>query len=153
MTQSDDEEPTEQELADAAALARALDGHGTASAPEDALSTASFLRYANRGKVLDPERSQAILEDAIRGARKSQRRSRRFGLFAAFGLSVAAASLLLFTRSVPKGPAPLPTPPSELLSAELEAARGGTEDLAALENEMRPYRGRIYAALEERYRK
>lgn len=151
--QSDDEEPTEQELAEAAALARALDRGGEASAPEDALSTASFLRYASRGAVLDPDRSQAILEDALRGARKEQRRRRRLGLFAAFGLSIAAASVLLFARTLPKEPAPLPSPPAELLSAELEAARAGAENLAALESEMRPYRGRIYAALEERYRR
>lgn len=152
MTQSDDEDPTEQELAEAAALARALDGSAAASAPEDALSTASFLRYATHGAALDPERSQAILEDALRGARKAQRRSRRLGFFAAFGISIAAASVLLFTRIVLQEPAPLPAPPSGLLSAELDAARGAG-DLAALDSEMRPYRGRIYATLEERYRK
>lgn len=153
MTHPEDEQPSEEELAEAAALARALDRGSVAGreAPEDALSTAALLRYARRGATLDPSRSEAILEDVLRGAGRVRNRRRRIGVLAALGLSVAAAGAFLLARSGPHGEAPLPPPPAELLSAQIEAARPGSEDLAVLEREMRPYRGRLHAALEERY--
>ncbi len=146
----EDDEPSEEERLEAEALARALDrGAARDPVPEDALGAAALLRFAHGAAELDPERSQAILEAALPKQRKPPV-SRRIGIWASLGLAAAAVGTFLLARTTE--PTLLPPPPSELLSAQLSAARPGVESLAALEAEMRPYRGRVYAALGERAR-
>lgn len=147
----EDDEPSGQERLEAEALARALD-RGTARepVPDDALGTAALLRFAHGAAELDPERSRAILEEALATRRKPPV-FRRIGIWASLGLATAAVGTFLLART--SEPSLLPPPPPELLSAQLSAAHPGSrESLAALEAEMRPYRGRVYAALGERAR-
>lgn len=150
----EDEEPTPEELREAEELARALDrGHGGSSLPEDALGAAALLRYSKNGATLSPERSDAILADAIAGVGRRRKGPRRFFLLSAVGLSMAAALVLFILRSESQRSAPLPAPSEALLTAELDAARPNAENAVALGTEMQPYRESVYAVLEERYRR
>lgn len=153
----DDDEPTAEELEEAARLARALErGHAPGGAPDDALSAASLLRYARDGGALDPERSREIFEDALARAKPPRARSRiRFTLLGLFGLAAAgAASIVLVLRAQgPESDTVLPTPPRALLEAQLAAASGPAASLDALAVETGEYRGKVYAKLREHYGK
>jgi hypothetical protein len=152
----EDEEPTAEELREAEALARALDGgHAAPDVPDDALETAALLRHANDGGTLAPERARDLLEDAIRRARPARSRAAfRWRLFGVLGLGAAAAGVALLLRSGPVSTAAkLPPPPRALLEAELDAARSPPSRPDALDDQMRAYRGVVYASLEEHYRR
>jgi hypothetical protein len=154
MTQ-DDEEPTAEELAEAEALARALErGHATGATPEDALGAAALLRFAKDGGALAPERSERILEDVL-GRAKPRRARPRLGptLLGLLGLSAAGvASMMFVVRSQAPEPASLPAPPRELLEAQLSAANMRSS-LTTLDIETTRYRRAFYAKLRERYGK
>lgn len=100
-----DDEPTEEELREAAALAEALErGAGTAL-PEDALETAALLRHSVDGGELSNGRSAKIL-DGVLAAGKPRPAEKRTGgfwkwlLFPASGATImAAAAALLFVMS------------------------------------------------------
>jgi hypothetical protein len=147
----DDTEPTAEELAEAEALARALErGHGSAS--EKDLETAALLRYAKDGGALDPERSEAILHDALANARPPAKRSWRIVLFGSFGLAAAAAVALLVLRNETQVTASaLPNPPRALLDAQIRATAGESATLEPLGAELQPYRVAVYSALREHY--
>jgi hypothetical protein len=148
----DDTEPTEEELEEAEALAKALDrGHG--SPPPKDLETAALLRYAKDGGELDPARSQAIVEDAIARARpRARARPWRVLLFGAFGLSAAAALTLLVLRNERGlGPSPLPAPPRALLDAQIKATSADAAGLEPLGSELAPYRVAVYSSMKEHY--
>jgi hypothetical protein len=143
----EDADPTPDELREAAALARALDGEAPgAAAPRDALETAALLRYARDGGALAPERERAI---AARLRERGPRRSRTWRIAApVLGGSLAlAASLLLLLRT--GGPelsldAPLP---GALLEAQARAVAREPGALAALDVEMQRHRRELHARL------
>ena len=157
---TDDDEPTPEELREAEALARALEGATPESAPPpEALEVAALLRHAKSGGELDPSRAQAIAA----GLRASVRplRRRRW-LWIAAPLAVGAAGLLLLpvtltrreSHSFPVGitgpkPRPLPAPPASLLAAQAQAARGQPRALAELDTQMRTYRQALFRKADQ----
>ncbi len=160
----DDAEPSQEELAEAAQLARALD-RGTASAPlpEDALEAAALLSVVHE-PTLGDERAGAIFEGLQPALDKRRERStaQRRGLWLWWlGTALGAAALLLYVQvndpssPEPVGPGPvsavLPAPSVRLLEAQAALLAEGTEEHAeAFEREMSLYRVRVLAALEER---
>jgi hypothetical protein len=143
-----DDEPTPEELREAEALARALDGGAPESAPPpEALEVAALLRHAHGDGRLDPAREQA-LGARLRAEVRPPRR-RRLWLLAPL-LVGATAVLLLIPRSRPRLPelTTLPPPSAALLAAQAEAARGKGPALAALDAQMRAYRRELYERLQ-----
>ncbi|HEX4337057.1 MAG TPA: hypothetical protein VH062_14160 [Polyangiaceae bacterium] len=159
----DDEEPTAEELEEAERLARALErGHAPGGVPEDALGAAALLRFSKDGGALEPERAERILEEALSRARPPvSKPRRRYTLLGLLGLAAAgaAAFLLVVKTQAPEAAALLPSPPRELLEAQLAAATAKDLDeqtakntaLAALDDQTARYRGVLYATLRERY--
>lgn len=148
----DDTEPSAEELAEAEALARALD-RGSGSAAERDLETAALLRFAKDGGALDPARSQAVLDDVLSRAKPPRRApSWRLILFGALGLSAAGAAVLLFVAQAPVPEASsLPAPPRALLDAQIQATAAQTASLEPLGAELKPYRVAVYTAIREHY--
>ncbi len=161
-------EPSEEELAEAEALARALDrGTGTPSLPDDALATAALLRYSQDGGELPGARKSQILDDVFAQAKPARVETRASGvawlswlkwLVPVAGLGAVAAAVLVFVVLPQAAPGPtemaataLPAPRIELLRAQARAAMPGADADAELSAAMRSYRGELYAALEERY--
>src|ERR1051325_7466281 len=99
----DEDEPTPEELEEAERLGRALErGNAPGGVPEDALAAAALLRFAKDGGALDPDRSRAIFEDAVKNARplRAAKKRIRFMLFGLLGVAAAgAASVVLVVRS------------------------------------------------------
>jgi len=161
MSEDDDLElePTEEELREAAALARALDrGSALDDLPEDALRMAALLRYGADGGSLDDERSGAILDEALRTARPRRPRADKgawWRWLVPAGLVTAAAAAGLIGVLAARSPAPptsaaaLPEPPSALLQAQAAAAAG--DDPEALDRAMESHRAAILERLGERY--
>lgn len=154
MTTNDDE-PTEAELREAEALARALDGgRGDPEMPDDALGTAAYLRYAKDGGALDSDKEEAILADALARARPPRARPAwRWRIFGALGLAATGAALVFIVARAPIGDAAdtLPAPPRALLEAQIDAAGGRVASLDTLTAETRDYRAAVYGALRDRY--
>lgn len=137
--------PTAEELAQAEALARSLDGAGAGGSPE--LETAALLRQARGAEV--PE-----VIDEILPALKARPR-RRWWVWPAMLVPAAAGLLVLSTGTLsyraaraPSAesarPAGLPRPSPALLAAQTRAASGDPAALVALEAEMRSYRLKMY---------
>jgi hypothetical protein len=158
----DDDAPTADELAEAEALARALDpavpaAPGGRPAPEDALATAALLRHARQlGAAAAPAHAGAAAARALaaRGGTRRwwQWRWRWQWMVPTFAVpAVALVVLISNVRGVRSSrPAtPLPAPAFTLLEAQAQAARGHT-DLAALDQQMREYRSALYGALATR---
>lgn len=151
MTEKD---PTPEEIREAEALARALEGDESSSdAPEDALQAAALLRSGE----LSEQRSQAVFERVVAGSdlEKSEPADRLRWLIPVGGLVAAAVvGLLLLLPGTLSSPVStsLPPPGAALLQAQGRAARGGVEGLVALKGEMQGYRKNMYLALSERYR-
>src|SRR5690348_192369 len=95
MTTPDDD-PTEDELREAEALAKALERGTARSAPEDALGAAALLRHANHGSALSDETADRILADALAHARPPSPAPRRWRLFGVLGLAFAGAVAAAF---------------------------------------------------------
>jgi hypothetical protein len=154
---SDDEQlPTAEELAEAEALARALEGGTSPSVtgPEDVLAAAALLRRArdsqsSERRASDDRRIAGGVEHALRAldARRPVRPRRRW-LGPALLLPAAAAAILLVAirRGTGPGASPVPAPPLALIETQARAASGGA-DLALLDRQMRAYREAVYAAL------
>jgi len=166
---TDDEEPTEQEEREAAALAAALEGEpapaGDAEAaglgPDDALETAALLRHAGRPIAVPPaaEPSVAAKVAPLLDARRARgRRGGRRWIATSLALPAAAAGAWLLFATTAGRHAPLsmvaPPPPSaDLLAAQAEATRGGRTPgaaIARLDVEMRAYRRRYHEGLRRR---
>ena len=153
-----DFEPTEEELREAAALARALDRGGAQEGlPADAFETAAMLRFGSDGGALTKERSDALLEEALRSARPHRPRAHKgpwWRWLLPVGLSTAAAAALIGTLAS-AGPEPhttamrLPAPSSVLLRAQAAAAAG--DDPEALDRAMKAHRAAVLGRLAERY--
>ena len=151
----DDEEPTPEELLEAARLARALErGHSSEPLPEDALGAAALLRFSRDGGALATPEHERILEDVLARAKPRRTRPRAVAtVLGLLGLSAAgAASIALVVRSQSPEPASLPAPPRELLEAQIAAANMRSS-LTTLHVETGRYRETFYAELRERYGK
>jgi hypothetical protein len=161
MSEEDDMElePTEEELREAAALAQALDrGSARDGLPDDALQMAAMLRYGTDGGELGEERSDALLEEALRTARPRRPRAEKGAwwrwLVPAGLVTAAAAAALVGVLATRGGEAPttaaaLPEPPSSLLQAQAAAAAG--DDPEALDRAMEAHRAAVLERLGERY--
>jgi len=137
-------EPTPDELREAEALARALDGRSSATpAPQDALETAALLRYARDGGALAPERERALAA-RVRATWRS-RRARVLTSALAGSLALAASLLLLLRTSSPA--LDVPAPPLTLLSAQARAAAREPGALGALDAETQRHRRALHARL------
>jgi hypothetical protein len=164
----EDDNPTEEELREAAALAAALEGDaarpdaGEGAAPADALETAALLRHARAPLAVPPAhepiaaaRAAPVLDARRAGGR---RRSRRW-IGASLIVPMAAAAWLMYAavRSTSEmalaPPERPPAPTADLLAAQAEAIRGGSNAgaaLAALDSKMRAYRRQYHEDLRRR---
>ncbi len=171
----DEQQPTPEEMAEAAALGRALEtsattgagaGNGAPPAPAPLLEAAALLRHAAPERLAAAtQESQRHLDAALArilpvvDARRARPRRRWFWLAPATLLPAAAAALLLFTLNPRSSPAPqaisisarpaLPAPSLALLRAQADATRGGPA-LAELDRQMRDYRATFYRTLVDR---
>ncbi|MBW2700745.1 MAG: hypothetical protein JRF33_07970 [Deltaproteobacteria bacterium] len=125
---------------------------------EEARSLAEAL--AGQGEVdLGPDRSEAVLARIMEQAgpalddraRDEARGWLRWGLPVG-GLTLASATAALLLLFWPVGPAVLPAPDAELLRVQAQAVLPGPDRSLALRRSMRSYRGRMFQALDERYR-
>lgn len=152
-------EPDEMERREAEALARALEGDGSADAiPDDALQAAALLRCtAGEGELADDRRRAVLARLEHDAADRPARRSRLRWLVPAGSMAalllVAAVWVfgLLSDRKTTPPPQPvrLPSPGLELLASQARAAAGSSRDLASLGEGMRAYRRRMYDALAQ----
>jgi hypothetical protein len=174
----EDEEPTEEELREAAALAAALEGDAPArpdgapapageaarTPPADALEAAALLRHA-RAPITVPPAHEPIAAAHVRPAldARGAKRRRRARVWIATSLlaPAAAAAWMLFATTLHRSAAPpvmpiaasAPPPPADLLAAQAEATRGGAQAsaaLAALDLKMRAYRRQYIDGLRRR---
>lgn len=148
----DDDPSTPEEQREAEALARALAGQASESAPPpDALEAAALLRYAHRGE-LDPGRAAALGAGVRAGLARRPRRSWWLWVVAPLGTGLAMMTLfgVNMSRRVPPLPAlpPLPAPTAALLETQAAAARGRGEALGDLDAQMRSYRRELFARLQ-----
>lgn len=149
--------PTAEELAEAEALARALEPGAPRgeAAPEDVLAAAALLRRAHDGESTQRRATEdrriaggvARALAALEARRPARPRRRWLALPALLVPAAAAAVLLVVSRrgGAPSVP-PVPAPPLALIEAQARAA-SGRADLAMLDREMRAYRETIYVAL------
>lgn len=154
MTDPKEEEPTAEELAEAEALARVLDGAPSPTSRAPAGADAAFLiRHSRDGGELAQERADAVLARVEREARASRRRLR--WIVPPVALAAAAAVALAVYLGRPPAGAPtataLPAPSADLVRAQLGAAASDDTAAAELAAAMRDYRRDVYAALEARY--
>lgn len=153
----DELEPTAEELAEAASLARAMDGvsdDGADGVDEMAMATASLLAYSEGAAELRDDRADAVLADVLKTARRPESKqipeklpARPWWRLLAplpFAAAAAAAFFVFNTKAVV-----LPTPSVSLIEAQARAAAG--QDAERLDVEMSDYRSELYAALEEGY--
>jgi hypothetical protein len=164
----DDDDPTEEELREAEALARALDrGAGTSELPEDALETAALLRYANGEGELRDDRKKAILDEVLASAKpRAEEAAARAPAWTAWlkwlvpgGVLAAAAVWAIVALRVAEptttesavAATSLPAPSLDLLRAQARAATESEDGAELLASAMHEYRGEVYAALGERY--
>jgi hypothetical protein len=171
----DEETASAEELREAAALAAALEGDAAATANagvgaeasgvsgvSEALEAAAMLRNA-RTPLVVPAAHEAIVTTHAAPALDARRvrRSHRARRWIATSLAAtAAAGWLLFATTLNhRAPsrlaagAPLPPAPADLLAAQAEAARGGSQTraaLAALDLKMRDYRRQYQQSLGHR---
>jgi hypothetical protein len=142
-----DDEPTPEEQREAEALARALEGAPSDSAPPpEALEVAALLRHG--GGDLDPARARAVADRV----RPVVRRPRRRWLLVLAPLAMGAAALVVLPvmrRPTLPRLAALPPPAPALLAAQAQAARGQGQALEALDTQMRAYRQALFAKLRE----
>ena len=155
----EDEQPSEEELREAAALAAALenDAGGGAGAPSDALETAALLRQARAPLMVSPAHEPITagqVAPALDGRRTPRPRRGRMWIALSVVAPAAAAGWLFFAQRPMQRLRPIqpkiyvapPAPSSDLLAAQAAATRGGGPAgaaLARLDQEMRAYR-RLY---------
>jgi len=124
-----DDDPTPEELRDAEALARALEGAPSASAPPPGtLETAALLRHG--AGQLDPARAQALAAQ-LRAELRPRRRRWPWLVLVPLAAGVAASVLVPLVRrpALPRLSS-LPAPSPALLAAQAEAARRAAPPVA-----------------------
>ncbi len=147
------DEPSEEELAEAAALARALERGTAQSPPEDALQAAALLSFSRDGAELSQDRADKILADVfaeakVRRPEKASAWWRWLVPASLVGVAATAAVLISINPGV-SDPTTLPAPTQSLLQAQAAAASGDTDSLGeAMDN----YRSSVLSNLERRYR-
>jgi hypothetical protein len=146
---TDDDQPTSpEELRQAEALARALDGQPTEATDSADLAVAGLLRYARSEGTLDPARARALgarLRREGAGQDPRPRASRWLLVLLPLTLSAAAAAFLLLPRRPPVRVLPAPSP--ALLATQAAAARGSDGAFEALDRQMREYRRLMFEQL------
>lgn len=148
----DFEEPTEEELAEAAALARALDRGSAVNPPEDVLGAAALLRFSRDGAELSDERLDAILGEVMESARPQRPKvdARPWWRFLVpAGLVAAAAAAVLIMLPTPPTDTQLPGPSIALLRAQASSAAASDDE--ALDDAMASYRDEVLATIGARY--
>ncbi|MBK8172959.1 MAG: hypothetical protein IPK60_21865 [Sandaracinaceae bacterium] len=141
-----DSKPTEAELREAAALARALDEGEVALTTARELETVALLHFAEKGP-LDAVRLQRAQNRAWDEAQKRK----RFVRWAMPAFAFAAAAAVLIMVVGPKRHpdiTPLPVPDTALLRAQAAAMRG---ESSALDAAMLRYRERMYETIRRDY--
>ena len=151
MNEWDDmDPPSAEELAEAEALARALDRGVSGGGHDDLLGTAALLRYDQDQGALPEPRSEALLAEVLSTVRRPKKRSGLQRWFPAFATAAAAVALVVAgSLAVDSARPPLPAPSVALLRAQAAAATGNAE---ALDGAMEGYRSEVLAALAERHR-
>ena len=154
---NEDRDPTPEELREAEALSRALEGDGSPPGiPRDALEAAGLLRRSRDAGELSSERSRAVLEKVLSATHTEPgRKGWRRWLPLAAGAALAAgfgAFLWVATFSAGDGEAALPRPDPELLRAQAQAASGSSADLLDYQVRMQAYRKSMLAAMVARYK-
>ncbi len=170
-----EDEPTPEELEEARALAKALDGGsassreanadanadanaGTTEPPRDALEAAALLRYS-QNDGLDPARAKEIGEEFARAPEAVDAPSRpgdavsldlrRWALVVPAAAIVAAAAAVAILWRAPEGE--LPPPHLALLRAQTEIIVAPGEGLAELQEQNNRYRERWLVSMRDRY--
>jgi hypothetical protein len=144
---SDDEAPTPEELREAEALARSLEGEAGAAPPADVMPVVGLLRQA-RAPGMQPARTRALADRLRADALPRPRRGRLWlwWLLPPLGAAAIAVLLLFPVGHAPRPLAP-PRPSGALLAAQAAAARGDRAALETLEREMRGYRRALLGQL------
>jgi hypothetical protein len=157
----EDEEPSEEELAEAAALARALDRGVAHSVPEDALEAAALLRISQQpslGEASSQRVWSEVESQAKFGRRAAEPTGKRFWLLALIPALAGAAAVLVLVEGrdepVPmaaKGSAQsIPLPPAALLQAQADYMNSEDPNTrVAFEERMGEYRAVVIASLQE----
>jgi hypothetical protein len=164
----EDEQPTEEELREAAELAKALEGapadvaEAAQASPADALEAATLLRHARDPIVVPPALEPKVMAE-VAEALEARRRRRPGRARTWIAISLVAPTIAAFvfsftvlrsTGSAPPAPiTSLPSPSADLLAAQSQATRGGgraSAALARLDLEMRAYRHRYHEDLRRR---
>lgn len=154
MSEHDEwEEPSEEELAEAAALARAMERGVAEAPPEDALQAAALLNFSRDAAELPKDRADKILADVFAEAkvRRPEAASPWWRWLVPAGLVGVAATAAVLVAINPgfADPTELPAPSRSLLQAQVDATTG---DPGSLDEEMESYRTSVLANLERRYR-
>lgn len=180
MTRDSDDahDANDQERAEAAALAAALDGEPSArTPPEDALATALLVRHGGAGGELSHERSEAILGELLRAAPQPGAARGKVVRLWPWGAALAAAAAIALVvlqplgdeaaapaqepvAAAPQAPATrpsstrgVPAASASLLAAQTALLRAGgdREAAARFERELRAYRKEVFRALQAAY--
>jgi hypothetical protein len=142
-----EEDPTPDELREAEALARALEGQpGEAAAPPEALEAAAFLRHG--GGELDPNHA-AALAARLRAEIQPRRRTWLWWLAPLVAGATAVALCVPARRHELPSLTSLPSPPPALLAAQAQVARGQGRAIDDLDGQMRAYRKEMFRRLRE----
>lgn len=153
--ENDIEEPSEEELREAAALRAALEERddkvialkSPQDAPKDALETALFLKHGTSD--LDASRKDDVLGRVLeRHSGMKRRRVIRALGWAVPPFALAAAIALVVLRPSEPEHVVLPAPTTSLIRAQIAASRGDDDGLA---EEMRSYRRAMFQSLESQY--
>ncbi|MEM9860424.1 MAG: hypothetical protein AAF938_02310 [Myxococcota bacterium] len=141
MNELEDEDlPTEEELAEADALANMLEGGTDEGVAEPLQEAAALLRFAADGAALSDD-GRAAAKTRIGEKQSGEKRRLVAALSGAIAAAAAAAVLLLQTPEVA-----LPSPSLQLLQAQARAARG--EDAGALDEALVAHRRQLLGTLQ-----
>lgn len=135
-----DDQPTDDELREAAALAEALEAKEPGSgAPADALEAAQLLRFTSDGGALSKEqleRGRAEVEARV-GRRKH---ARWMGMAAAAAIVLVVGGVATLHRQAPRSAPPAPVDAAELAVLRAQAQAIASRDPGKLELAMQRYR-------------
>jgi hypothetical protein len=156
-----DDEMSEEELAEAESLMKALERGSGTDLPEDALEAAALLRYSAGDGELGGTRMDAILEDVFESAKERPKEETSSPWLAwlkwlvPVGALAAAGVFALVVLN--QGGAPvatrLPPPDVELLTAQARVASQDEGSDGALASAMGDYRQVMLSSLSRRYGK